>query len=513
MHRRTLLLLISTLVVALLALPAGPAQAEDDSPPAPEVETNIVGGEYAAEGELPFVGALIRRGASRPQGFSCGVSVLSRSWVLTAAHCLLDYDDDYPDAFYGDYVAPSRFDVLTGTTSIIGSAGQRLRVASAYPHPNYDWRTDDNDVALLRLARPTGAPAVSIIGSSAAELALDDAGVQATVAGWGVERSGSSSPSPYLQKVTVPVQSEATCRNAYPPGFAPEGYPLVYRGANMLCAGPLAGGKDACQGDSGGPLVSRAGDATWRQIGVVSFGYGCARPSYPGVYHRLTSSASWISRTRRFGPFNPDGFAYVIQQYRDFAGRSPSSSELSTWLGRLNSAPASDLIVALQNSAAWDANAGMNTRLYRAAFLRTPDSGGLGHWIGRRWAGWGPVSIANHFASSSEFINRYGRLSDDAFVTRIYQNVFERDPDPGGRAYWVGKLGRGTGRGHVLFELSDSSEYRRKTETLVRLVTTRFGLLRQVPTAAELTADQGVGHRALIDSLRNSIRYASRFDG
>jgi hypothetical protein len=350
-----------------------------------------------------------------------------------------------------------------------------------------------------------------VIGSSSTELALDDAGATATVAGWGVTRFGNRTPSSLLRFAEVPVLSASTCATSYPPGFRDGSSLLEYHHDNMLCAGYLAGGIDTCQGDSGGPIAVQAGDGSWRQIGVTSFGYRCAEPGYPGVYHRLSSTSSWIGRTRRFGPFAPDATAYVQQQYRDFAGRLPSASELSTWRSRLASVPAADLITALQASPAWDGNAGMNARLYRAAFGRTPDTSGLDYWVRRRWAGRGPVSIANHFAVSSEFVRAYGNLSNDAYIERIYQNVFERDPDPSGRDYWNRKLAAGTGRGQVLYELSNSSEYRRQTDTLVRIVTTRFGLLRVVPSAAEITASEALSQRTLIDTLRTSYRYASRF--
>lgn len=505
MHRRTLPLLAGLLLAGLLATPAAARPATDEPP-----QTQIVGGSIDNTGTYAWTAALIRRGEGRTTGFSCGASVISRSWVLTAGHCVLDYDDVYPDSTYGDYVGASYFDVLTGTTSL-SSGGERLQVAAVYPHPSYNWQTNDYDVALLRLARPTSATEIAVIGSSASELALDDTGADAVTSGWGTTSSGGSI-STSLRYVHVPVQSSTTCSNAYYPGFTDGGSILEYHSSNMICAGPLAGGKDSCQGDSGGPLAVQAPDTSWRLIGAVSFGFGCAEPDYPGVYQRLTATSSWIGTTRRFGPFNPDATAYITRQYLDFTGRRPTSGELSLWKSKLASSPAADIITNLQSAAPWDGNAGMNTRLYRAAFTRNPDTGGLDYWVRKRWEGRGPVSIANHFASSSEFVGKYGSLSDDDFVTQIYQNVFERDPDASGRAYWVKKL-KTVGRGQMLYELSNSSEYRNDTATLVRIITTRFGLLRAVPTDAEITTSQALSQRTLIDTLRTSIRYANRFNG
>ncbi|PSN36617.1 Trypsin-1, partial [Blattella germanica] len=95
------------------------------------------------------------------------------------------------------------------------------------------------------------------------------------------QEGGSSSTT--LRQVTVPIVADSTCNSNY----------AAYGGitARMICAGSTSGGRDACQGDSGGPLV-----AGGQLVGVVSWGVGCARPSYPGVYAKVSNLRSWISQ-------------------------------------------------------------------------------------------------------------------------------------------------------------------------------------------------------------------------
>ncbi|HAJ38509.1 MAG TPA: hypothetical protein DCL15_22815 [Chloroflexi bacterium] len=235
----------------------------------------IVGGEPAAVGELPWQVAV------HPGPYLCGGTLIASQWVVTAAHCVIDDT--------GAVMAPGDIEVVAGEYNRSQNDGteQQRNVTAVYVHPDYDpFGSNDSDIALLQLASPvTLGPSVGVIPlvSSPTHDALVAPGVSSLVSGWGATSEGGSTAN-ILQKVRVPIVSNATCNTAYGGGIT----------ANMLCAGLAAGGKDSCQGDSGGPLVVPDG-AGWRLAGVVSFGNGCARPNYYGVYTRISSFTTWIT--------------------------------------------------------------------------------------------------------------------------------------------------------------------------------------------------------------------------
>lgn len=235
----------------------------------------IVGGEPAAVGELPWQVAVY------PGPYLCGGTLISTQWVVTAAHCVVD------DA--GAVMAPGDIEVIAGEYNRNQSDGteQQRSVTAVYVHPDYDPSgSNDSDIALLQLeSAVTLGPSVGIVplASSPAHDALVAPGVSSLVSGWGATSEGGSSAT-ILQKVRLPIVSNATCNTSYGGSIT----------ANMLCAGFASGGKDSCQGDSGGPLVVPDGSG-WRLAGVVSFGNGCARPNYYGVYTRISSFTAWIT--------------------------------------------------------------------------------------------------------------------------------------------------------------------------------------------------------------------------
>ena len=99
-------------------------------------------------------------------------------------------------------------------------------------------------------------------------------------------------------------------------------------------------------------------------------------------------------------------------------------------------------------------------RLYRALFLRRPDRAGLGYWTATLNRGDADLgAVAEYFASSPEFANRYGRLSDDRFVDLLYCNVMGRHDDDSGSAYWRSQLRTGLTRAAAVLHFSQSAEF------------------------------------------------------
>lgn len=106
-------------------------------------------------------------------------------------------------------------------------------------------------------------------------------------------------------------------------------------------------------------------------------------------------------------------------------------------------------------------------RLYYAYFRRQPDPGGLAHWTHRYRRGERLDAISAVFARSPEFQSRYGQLSDNDFVTLVYDNVLGRDPDPSGFQHWTSQLAAGAfSRGNVMAQFSESREHVSITGTL-----------------------------------------------
>jgi len=239
-------------------------------------ENRIIGGDEAKEDFYSFTVAL-----QDSSGFFCGGSLIAKDVVLTAAHC-----------------KGPPFDVVIGRHDLNDNDGQVISITRQLPHPDYNEDTTDNDFMLVFLSEPT-TQNVDLVKINN-DPSVPEVGDRVTVMGWGDtdRRDHVSTTSDVLMEVNVRVVSNSVCEKSS------DGYD-TYRGAitnNMLCAN--ADLQDSCQGDSGGPLVNTRGGRL-EQIGVVSWGIGCASDDFPGVYARLSRAYGWIegevcSRSREY---------------------------------------------------------------------------------------------------------------------------------------------------------------------------------------------------------------------
>ncbi|XP_060934786.1 transmembrane protease serine 9 [Limanda limanda] len=227
----------------------------------------IVGGVTARRGEWPWIGSLQYQRLHR-----CGATLIQSKWILTAAHCLKSDP------------SPSNWAVSLGSVLRSGIGALVIPIQRVIIHPDFNGTNMDYDLALLELAVP--APVSYTIQSvclpSPVHLFLADA--ECYITGWGSMREGGSLTN-LLQKAAVKIIEQADCQQSYGNVLTP----------NMMCAGYMEGGRDTCLGDSGGPLTCRKPSGQWFIAGVTSWGHGCGRIGFPGVYTRVTSVRKWIS--------------------------------------------------------------------------------------------------------------------------------------------------------------------------------------------------------------------------
>ncbi|MDX2369591.1 MAG: trypsin-like serine protease [Colwellia sp.] len=230
-------------------------------------------------------------GIATAQSLTCGASFLGDKWLLTASHCV-------------DGISPQQLKVNVGEYDLSNGAENAKAIKRIYMHADYQLGVElDNDIALIELVNSIDNPAITLVDLAATEqFSIDNRPV--TVVGWGGREGfepdgGPTSDFPdVLHQVDLQLLTNEDCKNivaqsstdAFEGTFTANDIDITDA---MICAYIPDGGKGSCQGDSGGPLIINTNEG-WQQIGIVSWGIGCAAQGFPGVYTRTAVFSDWI---------------------------------------------------------------------------------------------------------------------------------------------------------------------------------------------------------------------------
>ncbi|OUC42249.1 trypsin, partial [Trichinella nativa] len=230
----------------------------------------IVNGTQARPGSWPWIASLQAKFSNK---HFCGATLISTRWLLTAKHCVIGAD-------------PEDLVVRLGVHDLASNTGVVMNVSNVYYIPEHSFNPVLHDIALLKLEQDVPTPFVNNINVAC----LPDSNEKllpetpCVAVGWG--KTLGTGRAGVLHQAVLPVIKREIC-NA-------EQYYNKSITAEEICAGYLEGGRDSCQGDSGGPLMCSEDHKRWILQGIVSWGFQCAVPRYPGVYSQVAAFTNFI---------------------------------------------------------------------------------------------------------------------------------------------------------------------------------------------------------------------------
>ena len=258
----------------------------------PAVAITQADGETLQNGIGASATLSVAESESLVQASTCGASFLGGKWVLTAAHCV-------------EGVQASQIKINVGEYDLTNGAEDAQEVKRIYMHADYNFNVElDSDIALIELVNSVENEAVTLVDATeTAQLATENSTV--TVTGWGGREGYAAGEGPtsnfpdILHQVDLQLMTNDACRSTLAESYTA----LAGRDVSenevgitdaMICAAVAGGGKSSCQGDSGGPLMVNTNEG-WQQVGIVSWGIGCAADGFPGVFTRSALFTDWIN--------------------------------------------------------------------------------------------------------------------------------------------------------------------------------------------------------------------------
>lgn len=226
----------------------------------PIKSSRIIGGQATTISSVKYLVYLRVNGR-----FSCGGTLVTANYVVTAAHCV-------------EGLSASSLTIVGGASDL-NETGTRRQVSKIITPKSYRSNSFNMDVAVLKLSAAMSGPNISTIGLCNSTM---KAGNTIKVSGWGITSENGKTPPNRVRTVDIPLISKAQCQR-------------MYRGQStltdsMLCAAS-ADGRDACTGDSGGPAIYEGS-----LCGIVSWGIGCGRSRYPGIYTNVGKVLTFINK-------------------------------------------------------------------------------------------------------------------------------------------------------------------------------------------------------------------------